>query len=174
MHLTTMASDSAAAERKGQYITLHDPSIPIHHHLTYQHPSLPFRISIPVYATGPLIHLPDPLHALKSLRNALYTGTRFVIVGNHCISFAMIERLYNLPNSGLYARDVYNADRQDDGAARRLFGAKTLQSIVRDDGEFEGGFKGFAALAVVFGKSSFSSHQVGQQKLTFSTLQENW
>ena len=83
-------------------------------------------INIPVINGQPLCLLQDSKHALKTLRNNLFSGARLLTAGNYTMLYATIRDLAFSNGSPLYCRDVEKLDRQDDNAATRLFSADTL------------------------------------------------
>ncbi|KAF7291444.1 hypothetical protein MIND_01289500 [Mycena indigotica] len=74
----------------------------------------------------------DSKHALKTFRNNLFSGARILTLGNHIAHFAQIYQVAFEEGSPLYHRDVEKLDRQDDGAATRMFSADTLQYIAEN------------------------------------------
>jgi len=80
---------------------------------------------------SPVVMIQDSKHALKTLRNNLFSGARLLVLGN---SPAMYSQVWDIafgdqPESPLYRRDVEKMDRQDDNAATRLFSAATLDFV---------------------------------------------
>ncbi|KAF7776802.1 hypothetical protein Agabi119p4_5195 [Agaricus bisporus var. burnettii] len=75
----------------------------------------------------------DSKHALKTIRNNLFSGSRLLVLGNHVASYSHIHQAAHTPGSPLYHRDVEKVDRQDDNAATRLFSSSTLEFLCRDD-----------------------------------------
>ncbi|CAG8453696.1 11772_t:CDS:2 [Gigaspora rosea] len=67
---------------------------------------------------GPVISISDPLHAKKDAQNALFSAC-----------YDHIVELSQNSDSILYKRDVENVDRQDDGAAYRLFCSSLLKQV---------------------------------------------
>lgn len=152
--VVSLASDSAASERLAQKSTVADPQFPRNDDIVYEFLEYGIVIKAPVFNTShPLITQPDHLHAAKSSRNFLFGGTKFAIIGNHFITFSILELLVHLPRTPLLSRDIYNADRQDDGSARRLFSAQTLVACTTDEseGEVREELKGFFVFSFVLG-----------------------
>ncbi|KAG1737823.1 uncharacterized protein EDB91DRAFT_1035526, partial [Suillus paluster] len=54
-------------------------------------------------------------------------------VGNHCLTHQTLVALRKEPNSGMVKKDVENMDKQDDGAAIRLFHSNALQACLTGD-----------------------------------------
>jgi len=65
----------------------------------------------------------DPKHPLKIYRNDLYSGARFLVLGNFFATYGTVLKASQLPGSPLFKREVHNVDRQDDNAHVRLFSA---------------------------------------------------
>jgi len=68
-----------------------------------------------------LLH--DSKHALKTLRNNLFSGARLLVPGNYTIIYATIRDPF-ANDSPLYRRDVEKLDRQE-----RLFSTSTLSFL---------------------------------------------
>ena len=86
-------------------------------------------ITIPVIDGQPVSLLQDSKHALKTLRNNLFSGACLLTLGNHTMLYATICDLAFANGSPLYRRDVEKLDRQDDNAASHLFSADTLSYL---------------------------------------------
>ena len=86
-------------------------------------------VTIPVVDGQPICLLQDSKHALKTLWNNLFSGTRLLTLGNHTMLYSTIHDLAFSNGSPLYRRDVEKLDRQDDNAASRLFSADTLSYL---------------------------------------------
>ena len=93
-------------------------------------------IRIPLFgpAGSPVVMIQDSKHALKTLRNNLFSGARLLVLGNHAATYSQVRDISfsDEPNSPLYRRDVEKVDRQDDNAATRLFSAATLDFISKN------------------------------------------
>jgi hypothetical protein len=78
-----------------------------------------------------VVMIQDSKHALKTLRNNLFSGARLLVLGNHPATYSQVRGIAfsNQPDSPLYRRDVEKVDRQDDNAATRLFSAATLDFV---------------------------------------------
>ena len=85
-------------------------------------------ITIPVFKGQPISMIQDSKHALKTLRNNLFSGARLLVMGNYISTYSRIRQIAH-EDSPLYLRDVEKLDRQDDNAATRLFSADTLQYL---------------------------------------------
>ncbi|RGB24991.1 hypothetical protein C1646_611813, partial [Rhizophagus diaphanus] len=69
----------------------------------------------------------DPKHAKKTSRNAIMSGAQLLTFGNLTVQFEQLLKLSYIPNSVMYRQDVIKLDRQDDGAAYRVFCLGNLQ-----------------------------------------------
>ncbi|KAJ3804237.1 hypothetical protein F5876DRAFT_70806, partial [Lentinula aff. lateritia] len=113
----------------------------------------------PVLKTGPLISVTDAPHARKTARNQPQHGTHTASLGvGYLVNRSLID-VYLLPESGLQFRDVDNVDKQDDGAARRIFHTNVLDSLVEkkqshepsSEPTIQAGFEGTFAYLFVLG-----------------------
>ncbi|KAF8161385.1 hypothetical protein B0H34DRAFT_796185 [Crassisporium funariophilum] len=125
--LTALAADGAAVELAAQLQMDHEQSN--EPPLIYQYPLYGISLSAPVFTgTGPLISITDPPHARKTCRNQPQYGTHTASLGvGHLVNQSLVD-LYRIPGSGLVIRDVENVDKQDDGAARRMFHLNALKA----------------------------------------------
>jgi hypothetical protein len=78
---------------------------------------------------GPIIRIQDSKHGKKSGRNALFSGARLLTLGTGTARYDQIFGFSKMPDSVLYKHDVKNADRQDDGAAYRIFCSAFLKQV---------------------------------------------
>ena len=90
------------------------------------------EIQMPSYRLAPIVMIQDSKHALKTLRNNLFSGARALVLGNHPAMYSHVWDMAfsNLPGCPLYHRDVEKLDRQDDNAATRLFSAAALNFVI--------------------------------------------
>lgn len=90
-----------------------------------------YTITLPIFADSPVVMIQDSKHALKTMRNNLFSGARALVLGNHLAMYSYARDLAftDIANHPLYHRDVQKMDRQDDNAATRLFSAGTLDFI---------------------------------------------
>ena len=88
-------------------------------------------ISLPIFTDSPVVMIQDSKHALKTMRNNLFSGARALVLGNHLAMYSYARDLAftEIDNHPLYHRDVQKMDRQDDNAATRLFSAATLEFV---------------------------------------------
>lgn len=92
-----------------------------------------YTIKIPLFgpAGSPVVMVQGSKHALKTLRNNLFSGARLLVLGNYTAMYSQVRDIAfsDYPGSPLYRRDVEKMDRQDDNAATRLFSARMLDFI---------------------------------------------
>lgn len=88
-------------------------------------------ISLPIFGGSPVVMIQDSKHALKTMRNNLFSGARALVLGGHLAMYSYARDLAFTEIGGhpLYHRDVQKMDRQDDNAAMRLFSAATLEFV---------------------------------------------
>jgi hypothetical protein len=132
VNVVSYASDGAAVERAVQDLlvskarTVLSISVPDPEEQNH-------IIRIPLFGpTGsPVVMVQDSKHALKTLRNNLFSGARLLVLGNHTAMYSQVRDIAfsDQPGNPLYRRDVEKMDRQDDNAATRLFSAATLDFI---------------------------------------------
>lgn len=88
------------------------------------------KFTCPVFPKiGPVICIQDSKHGKKNGRNALFSGARLLTLGTGTARYDQILALSKMPDSVLYKRDVENVDRQDDGAAYRIFCSAFLEQV---------------------------------------------
>ena len=109
-----------------------------------------YTISLPIYADSPVVMIQDSKHALKTMRNNLFSGARALVLGNHLAMYSYARDLAFTEIGGrpLYHRDVEKMDRQDDNAATCLFSAETLDFVRKH----HSGRLGFAVYLFIMGK----------------------
>ena len=90
----------------------------------------------------------DSKHALKTLRNNLFSSARLLVLGNFTAMFPNVALAAKGVGSPLFNRDVEKVDRQDDNAAVRLFSAETLKYF----GDNHPNFTGEIIYLFVFGE----------------------
>lgn len=96
------------------------------------------KLVIPVIKGQLVCMLQDSKHALKTMRNNLFSGARLLVFGNYTATYSRIREIALEEDSPLYIRDVEKLDRQDDNAATRLFSTETLQYIADNHPEYVG------------------------------------
>lgn len=127
IQVVSYSCDGTEVEQKLQRLILDEAGDRLCYTIKSPRPGMPdTEIAIPVINGQPLCLLQDSKHALKTLRNNLFSGARLLTLGNHTMLYATIHDLAFSNGSPLYRRDVEKLDRQDDNAATRLFSADTL------------------------------------------------
>ncbi|KDN39503.1 hypothetical protein RSAG8_08798, partial [Rhizoctonia solani AG-8 WAC10335] len=123
--------------------------------LVYSNNSFGIHISCPVWdTTGPFITVSDPPHARKGVKTNMESGTHLIILGDAYVCHGVLMDLLKLPGCPLFVKDVYNSDKQDDGAARRMLHAALLDILVTDEGKLvDEKFKGFFIVNLLFGSA---------------------
>ncbi|KAF9780748.1 hypothetical protein BJ322DRAFT_1011530 [Thelephora terrestris] len=130
IQVVSYSCDGTEVERKLQRLILGEASDHFQYKIKSPRPGIPaITVTIPVYNGQPLCLLQDSKHALKTLRNNLFSGARLLTLGNHVLLYATIRDVAFSNGSPLYRRDVEKLDRQDDNAASRLFSADTLSYL---------------------------------------------
>ncbi|KAF8195480.1 hypothetical protein BJ912DRAFT_900722 [Pholiota molesta] len=133
--LVALAADGASSELSAQSLMDQEQSqLPP---LSYDYPLYGIYLKAPVFErTGPLISVTDPPHARKTCRNQPQYGTHTASLGvGYLVNQSLVD-VYNTPSrGGLIYRDVSNVDKQDDGAARRMFHYDALLATTEVTGE---------------------------------------
>ncbi|KAH9855569.1 hypothetical protein C2E23DRAFT_813848 [Lenzites betulinus] len=140
IRVVSYSCDGTEIERLVQKMLLSGPTDSQH---TYaiphpQHEELglpPLLISMAVIDGYVLAIIQDSKHALKTLRNNLYSGAHTCTLGNYVAMFSHALELAHSSGSPLYIRDVEKLDRQDDNAATRLFSSAALQQLISLPGD---------------------------------------
>ncbi|KAI1782137.1 hypothetical protein LXA43DRAFT_977717 [Ganoderma leucocontextum] len=154
--IISMAADGASSELGAQALMDSEQStLPP---LVYEYPLYGIRLRAPVFeGTGPLISIQDSHHARKTCRNQPQHGTHTASLGRGFVVNRSLLQLQDTQRSGLMRRDVENVDKQDDGAARRLFHHMALTAMTYEkDGvpdvleEFRGLFVYNSQFAALF------------------------
>ncbi|KAG1760747.1 hypothetical protein EDD22DRAFT_954658 [Suillus occidentalis] len=157
MHVISLAADGAASELLLQCMM--DQEASVMEPFTYSYPLYGIHLQAPVFKTGPLVSITDPPHARKTCRNQPQHGTHTASLG---VGFLVNKSLIDLQKtgiSGLVTRDVVDVDKQDDGAAQRMFHVAALLAAVEPSiSELEGqqytirdGFEGIFVYLFMFG-----------------------
>ncbi|KAJ7857872.1 hypothetical protein B0H13DRAFT_1576838, partial [Mycena leptocephala] len=132
LKLLVSGADGAKAEVNAQQMMM-DANTP--ERLSYTNEKYGVFMSAPVYPdTGPHISCTDPDHARKTIRNNFLYGTHLLSIGYLFLCHAVLMSLLIITGCVLYVKDIFNPDKQDDGAARRLF-INVLFSFVLDSKE---------------------------------------
>ncbi|GES83371.1 hypothetical protein RCL_jg16077.t1 [Rhizophagus clarus] len=93
------------------------------------------HFQMPMYRNLPIITVQDPKHARKTARNQLHSGARLLVLRNNVILYRHLLTLAQAKDHAIYIRDVVNVDKQDDGAAYRLFHSDILEQIYQNEME---------------------------------------
>jgi hypothetical protein len=151
MKFLASGADGAKSEVNAQQLMMNANT---EERLSYTNEKFGVFLSCPVYPdTGPHIPTTDPDHARKSARNNLFYGTHFLILGFLFICHAILMALVIIARVPLYIRDIFNADKQDDGAARRLFTDILFSFLVKSDGDLiDPSFEGLFMFLFIFGE----------------------
>lgn len=119
LKVLVLAADGAAPELLAQEMM--DQEASDHPPLTYKYPLYGIFLKAPVFKTGPLISLSDPPHTRKTGRNQPQYGTHTARMGAGFLVNRLLVDLFETEVSGLVLKDIENVDKQDDGAAHRVF-----------------------------------------------------
>ncbi|EEB89059.1 hypothetical protein MPER_12894 [Moniliophthora perniciosa FA553] len=121
------ACDGAATERAAQRCLQGKATRTEVFHI--RHPGA-HASNIPVvlsfYGDHPIAFIQDSKHALKTIRNNLFSGARCLTFPNDIAHYLQVLNIWN-EGGPIFRRDVHNPDRQDDGAACRLPSSHTLK-----------------------------------------------
>jgi hypothetical protein len=134
VHVLSIGADGAIPEFNAQEMMM---SNPVGHHavsnwITFRDADYQINFKCPVVpGVGPLVRVQDPKHAKKTGRNAIFSGARLLTFGNATVRYDQILALALQEGSTLYRRDVLNVDKQDDGAAYRIFSSSFLKEVVQ-------------------------------------------
>lgn len=161
--LVALTADGAASELSAQ--RLMDTEQSEVEPLTYRYQLYGIDLQAPTFKeTGPLISVTDPPHARKTCRNQPQYGTHTASLGVGYLVNSSLVDLSRLNGSGLVIRDVENVDKQDDGAARRMFHSQALHAMAEKKVpklelfSIRPQFEGLFVYLFVMGMSEFISH----------------
>ncbi|KAJ7446055.1 hypothetical protein FB451DRAFT_1567900 [Mycena latifolia] len=151
LKLLASGADGAKAEVNAQLLMM---NVETETRLTYENPFYGVHVSCPVYKdTGPHIATTDMDHAKKGVRNNFLYGTHLLIIGILYLCHSVLMLLLSKVGVPLYIRDIFNPEKQDDGAARRLFVDALFEFLVDSDGNIiDLTFEGFFVLSFIFGE----------------------
>lgn len=166
LSVLSCGSDGASAEVGAHEIV--DPSPLASATVPFSIEKYGYNVSIPVFpGTGPLVTIPDPSHVRKVLRDNEQSGTHLLTLGDHYLAHATLVALRERPQSGLVKKDVEGTDKQDDGAAIRLYHSNALRACLANNGEsVDSPFSLVFVLHFVFGVS----YQVDVIEILIMTL----
>ncbi|KAJ7176154.1 hypothetical protein C8R43DRAFT_872609, partial [Mycena crocata] len=149
--LLASCADGAKAEANAQKLMMDADT---KKRLSYTNERYGVFASCPVYPdTGPHISCTDIDHSQKTARNNFLYGTHLLILGFRFLCHAVLMALLIIKNCPLYVKDIFNPDKQDDGAARRLFINVLFRFLINADGNLiHNDFGGLFILTFVFGE----------------------
>ncbi|TBU21591.1 hypothetical protein BD311DRAFT_743520 [Dichomitus squalens] len=129
--VVSYSCDGTETERAVQRCLIDSADRVITYQVEHPFPSQPnIVVRIPIVHGQPVVVVQDSKHAAKTIRNNAYTGTKVLVLRNHCVLYEDIHHLAFLADSPLYHHDVEKVDRQDDNAATRLFSSGQLGHVV--------------------------------------------
>ena len=130
IQVVSYSCDGTELERKVQHGVLNEADEHLQYVIKNPRRGMPdTTVTIPVVDGQPIFLLQDSKHALKTLQNNLFSGTRLLTLGNHTMLYSTIHNLAFSNGSPLYRRDVEKLNQQDDNAASWLFSADTLSYL---------------------------------------------
>ena len=150
INIVSFGSDGAANEFNSQSMLINTPTT---ERIIFEDKLYNIKFTCPVFPNvGPVIRIQDSKHGKKSGRNALFSGARLLTLGNGTARYDQILKLSKMPNSVLYKRDVENADRQDDGAAYRIFCSAFLGQVCDQNNSQDHSKNGLFIYLFIIGK----------------------
>jgi len=140
LHIISIGSDGAQVEFNAQ-TQVQQISTPSRLRISYNPYNIDFNC--PIFPNiGPVIRVQDPKHGKKTGRNAAMSGARVLTLNRSTVGFGHFTKLLTHPESPMYNCDVYKLDRQDDGAAYRIFCPKNLMCCLDSNHEIKPEFEG--------------------------------
>ncbi|KAJ6543068.1 hypothetical protein B0H19DRAFT_1268241 [Mycena capillaripes] len=122
MQIVSFAADGASAELAAQGLLDNYKDRTLLPPVTYTNVKYGLSLKAPVFpTTGPVVSLSDAPHGKKTCKNQNTYGTHTASLGISFITFRLLIMLYLTGCAGLKKKDIEDSDKQDDGAARRLF-----------------------------------------------------
>ncbi|KAF7972503.1 hypothetical protein HWV62_17876 [Athelia sp. TMB] len=152
MKIISFAADGAASELLAQEMMDREESE--HPPLLYEYDKLGVSLKAPVFNSGPCISVSDAPHGRKTKRNNVQYGTHTASMGSGFITYRSLVDLFDTGKAGLVLKDVENVDKQDDGAARRVFHTTALDActLIKDGvREVHENFRGLFVYLFVLG-----------------------
>lgn len=129
IRVVSYASDGTVVERSVQKLLLAELSS-IRYSIKNPHLGCdPTIVDFGTYRGQVICIIQDSKHALKTLRNNLFSGARLLTFGNFISIYRHIADISQGAGTPLFSRDVKKVDRQDDNAAVRLFSADVLKYL---------------------------------------------
>ena len=127
INILSMGADGARSEFNAQKQIMNSSST----YFTFDDPFYNVHFKVPIINGRPLVRIQDPKHAKKTARNQLFTGARLLSLGIDTARYDQLYLLAHQDNHTLLKRDVLNVDKQDDGAAYRMFHSNNLLQIIK-------------------------------------------
>ncbi|GBC05191.1 hypothetical protein RclHR1_00610003 [Rhizophagus clarus] len=127
LNILSMGADGARSEFNAQTKIMNSSST----YFTFDDPFYNVHFKVPVIHGRPLVRVQDPKHAKKTARNQLFTGARHLSLGIDTVRYDQLYLLAHQDKHTLLKRDVLNVDKQDDGAAYRMFHSDNLLQIIQ-------------------------------------------
>ncbi|KAJ7742173.1 hypothetical protein DFH07DRAFT_980597 [Mycena maculata] len=122
---------------------------------TYAYPLYGIHLRTPVFKkTGPVVASTDAPHGSKTGRNQPQYGTHTASLGKGKVVNNDLVRLQRTGKAGLLKSNIMDADKQDDGPARRLWHHAALLACTMEDEDgikIQPGFEGLFVYLFVFG-----------------------
>jgi hypothetical protein len=146
------ALDGGSAEKRAQRLMLETEA---DDYLELHAPKYNITLKAPIVDGTPLIMIQDVEHARKTFRNNLTSGARLMLPESSVICYEYLLRMLGYEGSGIVQSDLMWQDKQDDGAALRLFNAQALESLL-EDGKIREGMEGVFTPLSIFGMSERS------------------
>ncbi|CAB4419112.1 unnamed protein product [Rhizophagus irregularis] len=129
IHILSIGADGASIEIKAQKNIMQANT---QTKLEFNDELYNIKLHCPVIPNiGPIVCISDPKHAKKNGRNSIFSGARMLTFGDSFLGFGHVLGLSKSSNSALYHADVLNVDKQDDGAAYRLFSHEFLYEVTQ-------------------------------------------
>lgn len=144
-------ADGAKAESNAQQLMM-NAETPTR--LAYLNEKYGVFLDCPVYPdTGPHICNTDIDHGRKTARNNFLYGTHYLILAFVFLCHAVLMFFLTVLRAPLLIKDLFNPDKQDDGAARRLFTARVFRWMLDTVGRLKHpSLEGLFLLAFVLGE----------------------
>ncbi|KAJ9101379.1 hypothetical protein QFC20_005260 [Naganishia adeliensis] len=140
------ALDGGSAEKGAQRITRKETS---QENLELAVPGFNVLLKAQIVDGTPLIMVQDVEHARKTLRNNFTSGARLMNLGKAVVCYEYLLRLLGYEGSGIVKSDLLFQDKQDDGAAVRLFNSQALESLM-EEGKIREGMEGLFTVLSIF------------------------
>ncbi|KIY61999.1 hypothetical protein CYLTODRAFT_459371 [Cylindrobasidium torrendii FP15055 ss-10] len=126
--VVVLAADGAAAELGAQQ--QHDERSDAIDHFVYNNEKHGICLRVPIVeGHGPVVSVQDASHARKTGRNQPQHGTHTASLGTGHLVNDSIVQLWETNEAGIVAGDVFNVDKQDCSAGRRIFGPDCIAAL---------------------------------------------